>query len=390
MNPPAALANQLRWLRFDGELERSFRRYRLRADLPRLRQAIAIAALLLLGYGLVERLCFPLAADSILLRNVWCWPVLALGGLASLRPSAHHRMALIVTVGLLVFELACVAAIAHSWVAAAAVGSLSQGQVLPYESLLVMVLFGYFVGCIGLRQTLVVNAVVLAAFMVVELRWQPAVDQRVNHIFFMIAANLIAAASSYFAEQASRATFLATNQLRELAEQDGLTGLNNRRSLGAHLQRLTRLAARERVTLGVIMVDVDHFKKYNDHYGHAAGDEVLRQVAAVLRGHARAPLDMAARYGGEEFVLLCYAPTAVEAVELRDRAEALCADVAALALPHAASPVGIVTVSVGLCRRVPRVGARGDTADTMLAHADAALYAAKHGGRGRVVESPED
>lgn len=386
MNAPAALATQLRWLKFDGELERSFRRYRLRADLPRLRQAIAIAALLLLGYGLVERLCFPLAADSILLRNVWCWPMLAVGGLASLRPSAHHRLALVVTVGLLVFELACVAAIAHSWVAAPS----ASGQFLPYESLLVMVLFGYFVGCIGLRPTIAVNAVVLLAFMVAELNWQPAAEQRVNHIFFMLAANLIAAASSYFAEKASRATFLATNQLRELAEQDGLTGLNNRRSLGAHLQRLTRLAARERVTLAVIMVDVDHFKRYNDHYGHAAGDEVLRKVAAVLRSHARAPLDMSARYGGEEFVLLCYAPTAAEAAELRVRAEALCADIAALALPHAASPAGIVTASVGLCRRVPRVGARGDTAETMLAHADAALYAAKHGGRGRVVESPED
>ena len=164
--------------------------------------------------------------------------------------------------------------------------------------------------------------------------------------------------------------------LEQLAALDGLTGIHNRRRFDESYALEWRRCQRAGQPLSLVVADVDHFKAYNDTLGHAAGDRVLQEVAAVLRQCARRPGDLAARYGGEEFVLLLPETGAQEAQML---AEELRAKLEARGLTHPASPVGAsVTLSIGGASTTP-MQAEADPAFFPLA--DAALYQAKASGR---------
>lgn len=178
---------------------------------------------------------------------------------------------------------------------------------------------------------------------------------------------------------------VANDRLSALAASDGLTGLANRRRLDEHLEREARRCARDGAPLSVAMIDVDYFKAYNDRYGHLAGDECLKKVAAAIAAQLRRPADLAARFGGEEFVaVLPGADAAGAAAIARAAAEA----VRALAVEHrSGGPRGIVTVSCGVACAMPAVDGGGPA---LVAAADAALYEAKRGGRDRVEAAPAD
>ena len=167
-------------------------------------------------------------------------------------------------------------------------------------------------------------------------------------------------------------------ELERLAERDGLTGIANRRHFDWAFDLACRNAARTREPLGLAMIDVDHFKLYNDHYGHIAGDDILRQIAHAIASVTRRPTDLAARYGGEEFVLLLPGVTDLAGMLIRLRQ-----GIQNLALPHAASPTaGLVTIS---CGGIAAAGLdRYDPSD-LLRQADALLYLAKQQGRDRFV-----
>jgi diguanylate cyclase (GGDEF)-like protein len=167
----------------------------------------------------------------------------------------------------------------------------------------------------------------------------------------------------------------ANRRLAELAGTDELTGLANRRRFNEALEREWARARRNRQPLAVLMLDIDHFKKYNDRYGHQAGDERLAQVARILRERLRRPGDLVARYGGEEFVVVASEANEDQAREL---AQGLCRAVSALDLPHAGSPTGRLTLSIGVASRTP---AGESTAEDILYAADMALYRAKENGR---------
>jgi diguanylate cyclase (GGDEF)-like protein len=172
---------------------------------------------------------------------------------------------------------------------------------------------------------------------------------------------------------------LAQIALQNLATRDGLTGIANRRSFDDNLQLEWLRAQRESHPLSLIMLDVDFFKRYNDHYGHQQGDECLRQVAGALTGSVFRPADLVARYGGEEFAVIM--PNTDE-VGAQAVAERICERIRELELAHAHSDVAAhLTVSVGVATLVPKAGLA--CAD-LLSAADGALYAAKHGGRNRV------
>ncbi len=177
-----------------------------------------------------------------------------------------------------------------------------------------------------------------------------------------------------------------TEQLRKLSVVDGLTGIANRRNFDEELTRIWRRAQREGAPVSLVLIDIDHFKKYNDHYGHLAGDDCLRRVAQALQHAVKRPFDLVARYGGEEFAVVLPdtgIPGAKRlAEEMRNAVEAL--DIA-----HAASPVsGRVTISSGAAAMAPEAGAQPDL---LIAAADACLYEAKLAGRNRVVvASPDD
>ena len=172
----------------------------------------------------------------------------------------------------------------------------------------------------------------------------------------------------------------ANHQLQKLVLQDGLTGIANRRSFDAALEREFRRGLRDGAPLSVLMIDADRFKSFNDSYGHQAGDACLRAIAQVLGGSMRRPADLAARYGGEEFVLLLPDTDAAGAAETAERIRAA---IEATAIIHAGNAPGVVTVSVGVASGVP--GMTADSTAALLTAADAALYGAKTAGRNRVL-----
>lgn len=170
--------------------------------------------------------------------------------------------------------------------------------------------------------------------------------------------------------------------LRSLAFIDGLTGLANRRRFDEALDLEWRFCKRHAAPLVLLFLDVDFFKRYNDHYGHLAGDDCLKQVAAVLSQQFRRPHDLVARYGGEEFV--CLLPES-DLGAIKAKAQALCDAVAAQGIPHETSDAAsVVTISIGMAVMVPN---DGNEAGDLVAMADANLYAAKEGGRNRVCSS---
>ncbi len=176
----------------------------------------------------------------------------------------------------------------------------------------------------------------------------------------------------------------ANRQLAALAAIDALTGLANRRTLQETIEREVRRAFRSRRELSLVMVDIDHFKLYNDSLGHLGGDECLRRVAMALRSAAARPADLVARYGGEEFAILLPETSAAQALVIAER---LRETVEKLALPHPSSPVaGWVTLTAGVAGLVPGLGA---DPKALIAVADEALYRAKQAGRNRVLAAED-
>ncbi|WP_454020456.1 diguanylate cyclase [Azospirillum sp. Marseille-Q6669] len=170
-----------------------------------------------------------------------------------------------------------------------------------------------------------------------------------------------------------------TDLLRTLSFADGLTGIANRRRFDEVLLREWRRCGRVQLPLSLIMLDVDQFKPYNDHYGHQAGDECLRAVAQLLAEQMMRPGDLIARYGGEEFVCLLPETDEDGAVQVAER---LRETVANRRLPHAVSHVADhVTISLGVATARPTLD---DTPDRLTQLADGLLYEAKRAGRNRV------
>ncbi|MGC3873009.1 GGDEF domain-containing protein [Halomonas sp. GXIMD04776] len=168
--------------------------------------------------------------------------------------------------------------------------------------------------------------------------------------------------------------------LREQSLIDPLTGLGNRRLLEQRLEIALPMTRRRMAPLSILMIDVDHFKAYNDHYGHPAGDTCLVEIANVLRDIFRRETDILIRLGGEEFLVVLLDSDEGPALAL---AEAMRSMLQAVGIPHTSSPShSMVTVSIGVATAKP--GTRID-ADSLIACADAALYECKSQGRNRIL-----
>jgi diguanylate cyclase (GGDEF)-like protein len=224
------------------------------------------------------------------------------------------------------------------------------------------------------------SVVVVTAYIVGGMLAGLDGPQRYFDTFVITFTATIGAAVHYAFQKGLRRSYLATQLLSESANRDSLTGIHNRRMFDEHMLRLWQQATRERAPLALLLVDLDHFKAFNDCRGHQAGDACLTQVAGVLPAAARRPLDLAARYGGEEFAVLLYDVR-------REKAEEICrqlhAALAKLAIRHPASPVSEhVTFSIGVACVEPVIGRHPEG---FIQLADEALYAAKERGRNRTV-----
>lgn len=192
-------------------------------------------------------------------------------------------------------------------------------------------------------------------------------------LFFAV---FVGAVGAYLREYAQRDHFLLRRMLHNHAMFDALTGIGNRRFFEEHAGTALLQSRRDRIGLVFAILDVDHFKKYNDHYGHQAGDLALRTIARALQGQMRRPMDMAARLGGEEFGLLLYG---VDPQRARGMFDAIVQAVAALEIAHVMSDTAPhLTVSVGAAH-FDGV----ETLEQLYRRADMLLYESKAAGRNR-------
>ena len=182
-------------------------------------------------------------------------------------------------------------------------------------------------------------------------------------------------------KQSNESLLLANQKLEIFSQTDGLLGIANRKYFDARLHDEWSRAIREQTPLGLLMIDVDFFKNFNDHYGHLAGDACLQAVARAVGSRMVRAVDLLARFGGEEFVVMLPNTAASGAYKV---AQSVCAAVSDLKIPHAASSVAAcVTVSIGVVSMM----AKRDAEDNLVVEAaDQALYQAKQQGRNRVCQ----
>ena len=250
-------------------------------------------------------------------------------------------------------------------------------------------------------QTLWVDLAILAIYgLALASVRNPPMAVMIPCTLVLLSTTVFTLYSTYWLEHEERANWLLQEQERHLVEAlgranrrldhmsrfDALTDLANRRHFDEFLQQLWARARRGGQAIALLMMDVDHFKAYNDHYGHPKGDACLRKVAETLKRQLRRPGDLVARFGGEEFIAVLHNATPPLALAAAERVRA---SVEQLRLPHAAAPgTGQqVTISIGVACLGPR-GQDGALAD-LLAASDAALYQAKARGRNRVAFSAQ-
>lgn len=373
MAPESTPAEQLeqgfRWLRFGPDLEAAYRSEQFQDGLKHLRVTLLLLAAFVLAVNQADRAVQPVIGQlAPRLAGIGVFPPLLLlaFGLTFLRGAATwfpRVMAAVMTLAL--------AAIA--WVA---IGAWQLGDGRVFVRLVIAVGAVWFVLALPFRAAAAANVAGLAFFAAVALvRELPAVEL-VHFVSMLVLANVISAAAAYNLEHARRTAWLEARMLAEHALHDGLTGLCNRRRFDDHLQRAWQQGTRDRRAIALLFADLDFFKKYNDRYGHQAGDEALKAVAGVLARHARRPFDMAARFGGEEFAVLLYDASREHAAQV---AENILREVRGLGIVHEDSVAGgVLTISIGIACVQPE---QGRSAAGLLQLADQALYAAKDGGR---------
>jgi diguanylate cyclase (GGDEF)-like protein len=360
-----------RWLRFDGSLESEFQAFYTEGHLVRVRLAAYLVIVLFTAFIGIDLATLP-AEVSYWTTKIRVFLIIPMFVLlyVTYRPSLRGYVGRAVYAGSVIAGVGTVAVIG---------AALKLGTQIPYEGILLVALFIYLIACLQWRRALFANMLTLFFFVIMEFMYQTDPQARLYQIIFMCAANAVGCYGGYFLEHSARTMFLINNLLNELAELDGLTGLSNRRTLNIHLDRIWKQAIRDKQDVAIAMIDVDHFKKYNDRYGHAQGDAALRAVADVIAHHARRPLDITARYGGEEFAIVWYHPSASE---LPRMAEIMTKAVVGLGMPHADSEIGKLSISAGVALMTP---VAGQSSADLLRLADEALYEAKHQGRNRVV-----
>jgi diguanylate cyclase (GGDEF)-like protein len=362
------------WLRFDAELEPGFRESHLASTLPFVRVALWIALLLL-----------ALFLASLALRGSD-----AFAGASTFLPAGIFAGVLLVTIvaSHLPARGGLYRALVTLTAATATTGAVIWNLLTPqpaaqlgFAAIPVAIAFIYFVLGLQLR---VAALLALAATVIYGvgawLAGLPA-EALASNVTILLLASVICGIGGYMLEHTLRTGYLEGQLLGEMVDRDGLTGLFNRRAFDRHLEQAWSIARRQRAAMSLLLVDIDHFKPYNDRHGHQAGDDCLQRVAAAVSSVARRPLDMAARYGGEEFVVILYGNDHQSATRL---SRGLVDAVRKLRIPHDDSDVGpVVTISVGLATVLPAETDRSPQGFIQLA--DRCLYQAKREGRNRVI-----
>jgi len=370
-------ARQLRegfaWLRFEPALEHEFReRVQVPMSVRRGRVACLIAILLLLVLFAVDLFAAAPGNDGVLntLRLGVMLPATLLGLLSTLHPDLRRHYDRLCAAGAMVFGVALAYAVVHSTL---------HGMPYLFSGLIMLTVYAYLFLGLLVPTAVGVNALTLLAFAGFGFALNMPDAAFYYQLALLITASIICAIAAYTLDHAVRTSFLESRLLQQLAERDGLTGLYNRRMFDDYMTRIWAQARRDQAQLQIVLIDIDHFKVFNDVYGHQAGDDGLRRVADTLSRAAQRPFDLCARYGGEEFVLVLYDAPREFADELPER---LRREVAELGIAHGGSEVAdTVTVSLGAARLVP---CAERSLEGAIELADEALYESKARGRNTV------
>jgi diguanylate cyclase (GGDEF)-like protein len=358
--------------RFDEPLENEFHEVYLAANLTVLRGALLIGFLfgltvLAYDYWIAE---FGFSSWSVQARTIVSLPLVLAMFLASFHPNAHKFLTLLgIAVGLSIAAIFLL------------LSTFAEGQTMGSTFTAYVVVTFYIYLFLGQRfWPAIITAMALFVSFMAAISLQGEIADMMIFGTFLMFINLVSATCLYCHEKYHRRMFLEAKALKKLASLDALTGLPNRRTLDEYLNKIWSYAKRESQPIALALIDIDHFKAYNDNYGHQAGDQSLIAVAQILEKTMRRPLDLAARFGGEEFVALLTGSSAQDAEWIIN---SMRLEVQAQKIPHETSPTAaMITISAGLAHLYP---SRTDhSLQGFIQLADQALYQAKNNGRNRV------
>jgi diguanylate cyclase (GGDEF)-like protein len=356
-------------LRFEPALEEEFKQVHRTEALPQIRRNLWLGIAFLLVFSVLTHLVLaPSTSRQLDLIRVATFVPLLVVALVVVHSRWYRRL----------YPIVCLIGAPLFGMGAVAIAVIAARDGVSLLSAIVLVtIYIYFMLGMTFYPALAAALIVFLSYAVGAQIADLATAPMVIDLSVLAFTNVIGAMVCYTLERANRTNFLEERLLIETASRDGLTGIHNRRFFDEHVDKIWPQAIRDHSPLALLLVDIDHFKAYNDCYGHQAGDECLRQVAWCLSRCARRPLDVTARYGGEEFAIVLYDARRDHAEEA---ARHIRSSIEALAIEHAASPTAAkrLTVSIGAACIEPNAN-RSYLGFIQLA--DEALYAAKERGR---------
>ena len=357
------------WLRFVEPLEAEYLRSRLLSNRILIRVACVFSALLALVRGMEE-----------IYSNTWDLTIaigliLVMGSSIALAWIAWSRA----FERLYPYSAGVLIPTRNSLVAIQIAAAAAHGQPEMLMALPIILIGPFFFMGLPLRGSLWCCALTVGTYAIAAtVIGLPSMVA--FHSYVLLSGGILACVIAvWHLEKVARRSFLEGHLIAELAQRDPLTGTRNRRVFDERLEQLWQQAVAAGQVMAVVLIDIDHFKTYNDYYGHQAGDQALRQVAQTVQKLVRRPEDILTRYGGEEFAAILYD---VNGEQAREIAERIRSAVAELNIEHRASRTSSrVTISIGVAVVAPSADR---TACGAVQLADQALYEAKVQGRNRV------
>jgi len=356
-------------LRFEPALEAEFKQVHLAESLHQVRRNLWLAIAFVVGFSALAHLVLDADTNRLMdvIRLALFTPVLAVA-LGVVHSRLYHRS----------YPAVCLVGSTLFGVGVVVLDVIAAQHSINFNATIVIaIIYIYFMLGMTFYPALIAATTVLLSYVVAGVVASLPPSWMVIDLGVLCFTNLVGAMVCYSLERTHRTNFLEERMLIEAASRDGLTGIHNRRSFDEQVDRLWPQAIRDQVPIALLLIDIDHFKAFNDYYGHQAGDECLKQVAWTLSACARRPLDVTARYGGEEFAIVLYD---ARRDHVEDAVRRIQSGIEKLAIKHAA-PINAnkaLSVSIGAACIQP---ANGRSHFGFIQLADEALYAAKSRGR---------
>ena len=351
------------------DLEDRYNRQFIESNRSRHRMSCLVGIASVLILLVLDLSTFPEESQTfyLIVRLGICIPFFCIGLLVSEMPSMRKQLPYWVITAILLLGIGSVAIIGVNYI---------NHHISPYEGMLVIVIATYFLLGLDFRMATMTSLLIVTCYVYMAIFLYDGYEAIYYNLFFVGINLVICAVGGFNVEKQLRINFLKNETLTILSQRDGLTGIYNRATLEYKLKMTIMSSLRESQGIAFALLDLDYFKKYNDHYGHIQGDKCLKSVAKALQSCCKRPTDFCARFGGEEFAVVWY-PTKPNSTEVM--AKTIQHELSILNLEHDQSNVSdFVTISGGIVY----LELKNMISNDDLFHlADKALYEAKDAGR---------